>query len=184
MSRDLVLAAILLTTPPGTPESCPPESQFALVRDSVQQLAIEWEILDHREKQYVLARPEDFCADLNMLRRRYQDLKDAPRLGDALRFPERAAVNELVQFNRSYRKHLDERQQLEADRADALQAVISETERLYRVWDAVRDARCEFYYVTVRRQALKKLRDLLGEEAYLAGAMPPNVPTWRFNEMR
>ena len=52
------------------------------------------------------------------------------------------------------------------------------------MWDAVRDARCEFYYVTVRRQALKKLRDLVGEEAYLAGTLPPNVPTWRFNELK
>lgn len=183
-SGDLVLAAILLTTPPGTPEACPPQEQFAPLRDSIHQLAVEWEILDPRETRYVLSRPEDFCPDLNMLRRRYQDLKDAPRVADSLRFPDRTAVNDMVQFNRSYRKHLDERQQLEASRADALRAVMWETDRLYKVWDAVRDARCEFYYVTVRRQALKKLRDLVGDDAYLAGALPPNVPTWRFNEMR
>ena len=58
-----------------------------------------------------------------------------------------------------------------------------ETDRLYQVWDSVRDARCDFYYVTVRRQALKKLRDLIGEDAYLDAELPANVPTWRFNEM-
>ena len=181
---DLVLAAILLTTPPGNPAPCPPEGQYAAVRDSVQHLAVEWEILDLRETRYVLARPEDFCSDLNMLRRRYQDLKDAPKVADSLRFPGRTEALSLVQFNRSYRKHLDERQQWEADRTEALRAVMSETDRLYKVWDAVRDARCEFYYVTVRRQALKKLRDLVGEEAYRAGTLPPTVPTWCFNELR
>lgn len=182
---DLLLAAILLTTPPGTPESCPPPAdKWPALRDAIHQLAVEWEILDPRETRYVLTRPEDFCPDLNMLRRRYRELADAPRVSDGMRFPERATVNELVRFNRAFRKKLDERQQLEADRAGALQAVIRETDRLYQVWDAVRDARCEFYYVTVRRQALKKLRDLVGEEAYATADLPPNVPTWRFNELK
>jgi hypothetical protein len=181
---DLILAAILLTTPPGTPEPCPPAARFPALRDAVHHLAVEWEILDPRETRYVLARPEDFCVDLNMLRRRYRELSDAPRVSDSFRFPERPAVNELVRFNRAFRKHIDQRQQLETDRADTLRTVIHETDRLYAVWDAVRDARCEFYYITVRRQALKKLKDLLGEDSYAAGRLPPNVPTWRFNELK
>jgi hypothetical protein len=181
---DLILAAILLTTPPGIPEPTPPEDRWPALRDAVHQVAVEWEILDQRETRYVLARAEDFSTDLNMLRRRYQELADAPPAADGFRFPDRNVVNEMVRFNRAFRKHLDQRQQLEADRTDALRAVMWETDRLYSVWDAVRDARCEFYYVTVRRAALKKLRDLIGEEAYLAGRLPPNVPTWRFNEMK
>jgi hypothetical protein len=132
----------------------------------------------------VLTRPEDFDPDLNMLRRRYRDLADAPRVADGRGSRQREAVNELVRFNRSFRKKLEERQQLEADRAPAFQAVIRETDRLYQVWDAVRDARCEFYYVTVRRQALKKLKALLGDEAYAGAVLPPNVPTWRFNDLK
>ena len=181
---DLVLAAILLTTPPGTPEPAPPADRWPSLRDAIHHVAVEWEILDPRETRYVLARPEDFCADLNMLRRRYRELADAPPAADGFRFPDRNAVNETVRFNRAFRKHLDQRQQLETDRTDALRKVMAETDRLYAVWDAVRDARCEFYYVTVRRAALKKLRDLVGEEEYLAGRLPPNVPTWRFNEMK
>ncbi len=67
--------------------------------------------------------------------------------------------------------------------SDPLGAVLDETKRLYRVWDAVRDSKCEFYYVTVRRQALRKLRDLVGPEAYEAGDLPPHVPVWRFQAM-
>ena len=181
---DLILAAMLLTIPPGIPESCPPADRWPSLRDAIHAVAVQWEILDIRETRYVLTRPEDFCTDLNMLRRRYRELEDAPMLADSFRFPERNAVNELVKFNRAFRKTIDQRQQLETDRADSFRNVLWETDRLYQVWDSVRDARCDFYYVTVRRQALKKLRDLVGEEAYLTGDLPPNVPTCRFNEMK
>jgi hypothetical protein len=181
---DLMLAAVLLTTPPGTPEPTPPAEQWSALRDAVHKLAVDWEILDPRETRYIMARPEDFCADLNLLRRRYTELVDAPRVADSFRFPDRTSVNELVRFNRAYRKHLDQRHEMETDRCEELRAVMRETDRLYQVWDSVRDARCEFYYVTVRRQALKKLKDLVGDDDYLAGTLPPNVPTWRFNELR
>ena len=181
---DMILAAILLTTAPGVPEPTPPTEQWPAIRDAVHKLAVDWEILDPRETRYILARPDDYCADLNLLRRRYQDLHDAPRIADSFRFPDRTSVNELVRFNRAFRKHLDQRHELETDRHEEFRQVMQETDRLYQVWDSVRDARCEFYYVTVRRQALKKLKDLVGEEAYTSGTLPPNVPTWRFNELR
>ena len=132
----------------------------------------------------VLARVEDFETDLDLLRRRYQELRDAPPLADADRLPARDAVNHLIQFNRSYRTHLEGRQVWEADRADVIGVALAETDRLYKVWDAVRDARCEFYYVTVRRQALKRLREALGDAAYGTAELPPHVPAWRFREAR
>ena len=181
---ELIIAAALLTIPPGIPATCPPEADFPALRDAVHQVAVRWEILDDRETRYVLTRPADFCADLNMLRRRYRDLQDAPLVDDSLRFPERQFVNEQVKFNRAFRRHVEERRQLETDRAEGLRNVVCETDRLYQVWDSVRDARCDFYYVTVRRQALKKLRDLIGEDAYADANLPGNVPSWRFNEMQ
>ena len=56
----------------------------------------------------------------------------------------------------------------------------AEVDRLYQIWDTTRDARCEYYYIHVRRGALKKLRDAVGEEAYYSGTLPPHVPVWRF----
>ena len=184
MSAESMLAVMLLMIPSGVPAVCPPPDQFPALRDAVQRVAVEWEILDERETRYVLTRPEDFCTDLNMLRRRRHELQDAPKAADGLRFPDRVAVNELVRFNRAYRRNIDERRQLEFDRADSFRNALAETDRLYQVWDAVRDARCDFYYVTVRRQALKKLRDLIGTEDYDQAALPPNVPVWRFHELR
>lgn len=179
-ATDLMLAATLLTAPVGTPEQVPPEDRWVAVRDAVHQTAVNWEIMDPRETRYVMATREDFEPDLNLLRKRLCELADAPRLSDCRRLPDRRTVNELIKFNREYRKNLEDRQVWEADRSDILHAAMQETDRLYRQWDAVRDAQCDFYYVTVRRTALKKLRDVIGQDAFLAGQMPSYVPEWRF----
>jgi hypothetical protein len=181
---DLTLAFILITAAPGPPEADLPEEQWPAVQQAIHHLAVEWEILDKNETRFILAAPADFGKDINIVRRRYHEMRDTPPVADSERFPDRQTVAEMIRFNRAYRKTLEARQHLETDRAEEIQRVIKETDRLYHIWDAVRDARCDYYYVTVRRQALKKLRDLLGEEAYTAGALPPNVPTWRFAESR
>jgi hypothetical protein len=140
------------------------------------------EILDPREVRYILARPEDFVSDLNLLRRRCHELATAPMVDDACRFPDRATVNELLAFNRRYRQLIDVRKPLELVHGRELRVALQETDHLYQVWDKVRDARCPYYYVTVRRQALKRLRDLVGEESYYSGNLPPCVPLWCFRE--
>ena len=178
------LALALLTSPPDTPELPVEAAEWPTLQKELVALARKLEILDERETRYVLAKREDFETDLNLLRRRYQDLAEAPRLADAGRFPDKAEVQELLSFNRAYRRHLDARQPLEPDRAWDYRQALKETDLLYQVWDAVRDARCEYYYVTVRRQALKRLKNLVGETAYYRAELPPHVPVWRFQEVR
>jgi len=175
---DLVFAAFLLTTPAGTYEPTPPDDRWVAVTAGLQKLAIDWEILDKREAGYVLTKKDEFNNDVNMLRRRLSEFADAPKLVEQGRLPDRQTANDLIRLNRDYRKQLDDRRILELDRAEELTSVVRETDQLYQVWDAIRDARCEFYYVTVRRQALKKIRDMVGDPAYMASKMPPALPTW------
>jgi hypothetical protein len=177
---DYALAVVLLAAPPDTAD--PPEAlqPFLTVRPTAQSLAVDWEVLDPREVRYVLARPEDLAGDLKLVRRRCHDLAGAPPLCDCARFPDRALVNDLLSFNRAYRQHLDTRQSLEPSSWWELRDALQEADHLYQVWDTLRDARCDYYYVTVRRQALKKLRDTIGFEAYANGTLPPHVPVWRF----
>ena len=181
---DYLLAAALLTAPLDTPETAASAEQFAGLRSTMQQLAIHWEVMDAREIRYVLSRGEDYAADMKLLRRRNGDLLDAPPLHDCLRFPARSHVSDLLSFNRSYRQYLDQRQLLEASRWWEYHEVITEVDRLYQIWDTIRDSRCEYYYVTVRRQALKRLRELLGQDDYYTGQLPPYVPVWRFRVMK
>jgi hypothetical protein len=182
LSLDYLLAVVLLTAPPGADDLPVPAAMFPVLRIPLQGMAVSWEILDPREMRYILARPEDFAADLNLLRRRCQELTSAPTVEDCLRFPERPKVNELLAYNRAYRQHMDMRQPLELVHGWELRLALQETDRLYQIWDKVRDARCPYYYVTVRRQALKQLREMVGEECYYSGNLPPCVPLWRFRD--
>jgi hypothetical protein len=181
---EIFLAATLLAAPMGSPLPAVSNDDWPAFREAVHKLAVDWEILDTRELKYILVKPQDADSDINLLRKRYQELKDAPPLTDCGRLPARAVVNDLIAFNRAFRQHLDGRQVLESDRAAAYRQALQETDRLYLIWDAIRDARCDFYYVTVRRQALKRLRELLGAEAYYCGDLPPYVPIWRFLEIQ
>jgi hypothetical protein len=180
---ECALALALLTAPQPPGDTGPTLPANAALRPALQQIAYQLEILDPREGRYVLARDEDFEADIKLLRRRYQNLKDAPRLAECQRFPERRHVNDLLTFNRTYREFLTNRQRVDLVHADELRLALDEADHLYQVWDAVRDARCNYYYITVRRQALKQLRDLIGAQAFYGGDLPSHVPVWRFPEV-
>lgn len=179
------LLAFSLLTAPIDRQSERPEGWQAtdVVRPTLQYLAIASELLDPREIRYILARAEEFDADLALLQRRSRDLTDAPCLADGQRFPDRPTVNEMLAFNRCYRQYLNVRQSMELAHAWKYQAALQETDQLYEIWDIARDARCEYYYVSVRRQALRRLREMVGDEAYYTGRLPPHVPVWRFQKI-
>jgi hypothetical protein len=174
------LAAALLTAPPDSIELTDAAGVHGALASALKAVAIDWEILDPRENRYVLAQPEEFPADLKLLQGRYRELVNAPRLEECARLPERKLVIELMAFNRAYRNDVAIRLTLDTVHEEELRAALTETDQLYRIWDAVRDARCDYYYITVRRQALQQLRDLVGAPAYYSGVLPPHVPVWRF----
>jgi hypothetical protein len=183
---NFILAAALLTgkSPADLQNPAELKELFPALRPALVALALDLEILDPRETRYVLANAEDAASDVQMLRRRFQELGDAPRVAEALRFPERTVINELLAFNRAYRNHVEVRQPLEMGNGGYLRTAQREVDYLYQVWDTVRDARCEYYYVTVRRQALKRLKDMLGDDAYYQGQLPSHVPVWRFEPIQ
>jgi hypothetical protein len=177
-SCEVVLAAVLLSAPKDVPASQTQAEWIEATRSSLLTLAIDGEILDPRERAFLIT--QDPAGDLTMLRGRNEEFARAPRLGECQRFPERKLVNDFLALNRSYRNDLNARLTIDLIHMEELRAAIMETDQLYHVWDTVRDARCDYYYVTVRRQSLQLLRDLIGAEAFYSGQMPPNVPVWHF----
>lgn len=178
-----LLATALLTASLDTSEAAVrPESNPVLTR-AMKEFALQWEILDPRETRYVLCVPNDFHADVMFLRRRWQELADAPRVNDSFRFPDTTTVGQLLSFNRAYRRQLEASRGLELARWWDLHEALQETDRLHLVWQTLAEAQCDHHYVTVRRQALKRLRDMIGDEAYYSGCMPPHVPIWRFHQI-
>lgn len=158
-------------------EASSPHASPALL-DALRRAAAADEIMDVREGKYIFVRPEDLAGDLKLLRRRRAGLADAPPLADCYRFPGRETINDMLLFNRAYRGRLQQRIDLELWNQWELHETAVEADRLYQVWDLVRDSRCEYYFVTVRRQALKRLREIVGDAAYYNGALPPHVPVW------
>ena len=175
---DHVLAvAILLAPLDAGPQAS--LHDHASLAPTVQAVAVSWEVLDPRETSCMLARPEHFDTDIQIVRRRCHDLADAPPLTDVQRFPGRDMVCEMLAFNRGYHRTMTLRREALGNR-DGVEEALSETDQLYRIWDAVRDARSEFYYVSVRREALATLRRAIGPDDYARGVLPPHVPVWRF----
>ena len=83
LACDAFLVVALLTAPAGSSEPAGLQSLYSSLRRPLQTLAVQWEILDPREVRYILARQEDFASDLNLLRRRYQELRhhdESPQL--------------------------------------------------------------------------------------------------------
>src|SRR4051794_8472137 len=113
---DYLVALHLLTAPPEALNLRGDPGYYAGLRSTLQQVCVQWEVLDPREVRYVLMRPEDFISDLNLLRRRYLDLADAPSLHDCERFPERELINDFLSFNRTYRQYLGARQPVDLAR--------------------------------------------------------------------
>ena len=175
---EIILAAALLTAPKDLPVPPSQSGWVEVMRPSLLTLAIDAEILDPRERAFLLS--QDLLGDLAMLQGRNEDLARAPMLGECQRFPERKLINDFLALNRSYRNDLNARMSIDVVHLEELRTAIVETDQLYQVWDTVRDARCDYYYVTVRRQAMQLLRDLIGSEAFYSGHMPPHVPVWHF----
>jgi hypothetical protein len=145
-----------------------------VLRPQILALGLDAEIVDPREKGFLLGM--DPVGDLETIRGRYVQFATAPLLHEARRFPDRTFVCEALALNRAYRLRLTERLGVDLIHADQIHATIQETDRRYEVWDAVRDARCDYYYVTIRRQSLSLLRDLIGDESFYLGRLPSVVP--------
>jgi len=176
-----LLALLLLLTPMDPP--CGAADDRALWK-ALQDLAVELEILDDRERRWTFSRTEHFDVDLASIRGRLRDYGDAPPLAAAERFPDRGTIDGARQFNREFRKHLEDTwPAASSPRLDVHEETLAEVDQLYRAWDLARDTQFEYYYVTTRRRALKDLRDAIGQQAFAEGRLPPHVPLWRFREI-
>lgn len=166
MDYSLVLAAVLATSSPELPIDRETELWAEAIRPQLTAVAIGAEVVDAKEGSVGLA----------VIRDRFRQYGSMPTLADCNRFPPRALLNEWLAENRKYRQELLTRLAIDRVHEHELRGAIEECDTLYAMHDALRDASCEYYYVTVRRESLDRVRRLIGERAYYAGALPPPIP--------
>jgi len=169
----LILAVLAAPVPVREPV------QPLAVLPLLQDLAVDLELMDPSERSRLLACDREFTTDFDLLWKRWLSLRDAPPLHDCRRLPTEDMIQQMIDFNRAHLAWLRAQQELQPRRYWEIQDAVVETEQAYAVWDLMRDARRECYYLTVRRRTLQTLREQLGYEAYYSGQYPPPVPLWR-----
>lgn len=184
--QELMIAWMLITTPEmndlkpyNTPE----------MRQAIVEVAIEQQLMDEQEKRYKFASiyhyksssDQIFQAELETLRERYKECKDAPRMEELSRFPDRVTVDRLIDFSNAHINHL-EKELIFTDRMYYTKELIREARKLNNAWVLLSKSQTKHYYIVSKREALRDLRDLIGKENFDAGLMPDYVPTWRFRE--
>lgn len=180
---DWIISWLLITSPASLPDMATVRTAFPLLRGPIIALCVAEEIVDEREFRFTLTSPLDFMEAIEFIGKRRRELDGCPCVMAASRFGDRAAINEMLCLNRSYRKRLEERLTIDSLNVQAIVDSINETDQLYHMWDAARDAACTYYYVSVRRLALDRLRELIGPDNFARGRMPHYLPIWRFERV-
>lgn len=181
---DAMMSLALLTAPDDlVPVDLSKAPWIHSLRMSLGDCAEALEIMDARERPYLLSQDADCSHDIRLLRRRHLELISAPCLGVSDLMPDSETVMRNLAFNRQFRQELEKRHRVDLAHSHVLEAVMRETDDLYRVWDLAHDALCTSYYIVYRRQALRNLRDILGEQAIQSGRLPPHIPIWRFQSI-
>lgn len=181
---DAMICLALLTGPDDPfPDGIAPASWIQLLREPLADCAESLEIMDIRERPYILGRDDDISNDVRLLRRRRIELLNAPYLCVSDFLPDSDTLSRNLAFNRQFRQELERRHCVDFAQAHVLQAVMHETDNLHRIWDLAHDSMCSSYYIVYRRQALRNLRELIGEQAIQAGLLPPHIPIWRFQSI-
>lgn len=168
--------AVLLLLSPTTPpvSSRAPEPLWA----ALKRVAQATEVVGPHERWAT-----DFRSELAYCRRHYRELDEAPPLQDCLRLPSAEMAVGYCRLNWSYQEGLKARRWVNRHRWDELSEALEEAQKLYQVWELVRESLSPDRSWACRRRALLRLRESLGPAAYYAGDLPPCLPHWRFAEI-
>ena len=158
--------------------------ELLCIKSELQGLLIAAEVMDARESTYVFAKPSEMADDARFIRKRIEELRNAPHAESHLMFVvDRGDINTLLALNSSHKYWLESVESLYPSQHRWGEA-IQETKLLYEAWDCLRDAKSPHFYIHVRRKALKRLQELIGADAFDRGQMPPCLPGWRMTEIR
>jgi len=185
-ATDFQRVQLALSAPKGTMFYIGEDERYR-IRHALIQTAYDMEILGANESVnwFRIAWGDEwemlsFYLDLDWLKDRMHKAKDLPKLSEAARLPPDYVYDDAIEFNRTYKANIEKRLELELYQQDKLREIIDETNWCWEIWRAMRDAgRCH-YSPLAQREALAKVKRLIGDEAWEECVFPPNVPLWRF----
>lgn len=175
MSVDLiaeVIIALLVASPIEVPL---PHKVPEPIWDALKKVSLKLEIVGPHERWR-----SDFQAELNYVRHHWRELRHAPPWTDCLRLPPLGVAEDCCCWNFAYQDYAKNRRWLCRHRWDEYSACLEEARQLYLIWKTVHEAADMSNSWVHQRRGLRRLRDLLGPEAYAEGQLPPAAPIWRF----
>jgi DNA-directed RNA polymerase specialized sigma24 family protein len=132
----------------------------------------------------LLSQPEQcnggWLSKCRWARRHYWACLEAPSVYDMAVLPPRAAVQEQQRFSCGYREFLNKEWAICPWHRAAVEEALGDLDAIDKAW-AIMEEIYRATWSATQREALKKLRNIVGPEAYYAGAWPPPVPLWRFS---
>lgn len=183
-TTDWLIAWLVIVSPDSIKDTSVIYAAMPLLRAPIVAIAIDLEIIDQRECRNKFVSAADFKSDLEQLQKSYRVFCDMPMSQKANVLPSNGEIRNATFLNRAYRQYLSDRLKCDSLNVERIVELINETDALYAVWDAASDARCEYYYVWVRREALQKIRELIGPECFSRGIMPFYLPVHQFETVR
>lgn len=118
----------------------------------------------------------DFASELRFVRRHLRDAWCFPPLADCEQLPSMALAERALVANDRYQSYIEARRLCCSWWADECEDRLADARRRYRAWKAIREARSDDLSFYARREALARLRDLIGDEAYQEGRWPSPIP--------
>lgn len=181
LAYSYLLAASLITSPNPVEFH---KTQLELI-PAVVAVSLELELIDPKEAPWFLmvTGDDDFKWGLDRSRGRWVELKDAPRISEAKLFPSQSELTPLMAFNRQYRDYIDIQIYVKPHKADEFRERLIEIDRIYYTFDTACDTQMAYFYINVKRAALKRLKEKLGPAMFYAGELPPAVPVWQFQRI-
>ena len=140
-----------------------------------------WEALKRVAWELELTGPRcpwitDFRSEVQWVRLHYREAASYPPLTDCQRLPPAAVIRQGLAFNRSCQQYLEGRWQVRAYERDEIDEVLRRCQQLGQVWEAMATASADDLNWFCRRQALARLRELVGDQVYYSGDWPLPAP--------
>lgn len=182
---ELILAFAILSNPDikAVESPCPPD-RLAAMSAALQKVSVDLELLDPHYSTGYFARTGDYVQDINMVRIRYQKLKDAPRVWESQKFvgPDYSACEDFLDRSLLHYRKLWECRFLSDVEYLAIEEEIEYRDLMYRT---ARNASSNTYYtVPLRREALLWLKNELTPEQWSRGELLPLLPEWLIHESK
>lgn len=178
---DIVLAVALLNAPPGTVDPIPSVERWPAVSAALIQTAERLELLDPGETRYrfeedasfgYFSDRDRFRDDLESLRHRACELRDAPLVAEGAWLPDVDTAERCLGYWREREKSLRWWAAWYTHLAPQYDPHIEAASRAVLVYKAIRSAKVEGLYVSTRREYLATVKRLIGDEAWRLRKLP------------